>query len=120
VTSKFSFPRLLKDGRTENKVILFSNLSSRASQDGRSFEKKKDATNTKHHDGFQAAQDREEPTHQTCNVGSFVLEGAEQNCEKQWRNLCGGKLTTIHHGPRAEPFKEEDSWQLTRCQESFH
>jgi hypothetical protein len=27
VTSKFSFPRLLKDGRTKNQVISFSNLS---------------------------------------------------------------------------------------------
>jgi hypothetical protein len=60
------------------------------------------------------------PAHQTCNIGSFDVEVPAQNFEKQWWNSCGGKPTTIHHGPRAKPFEQDNSWQLTKCQKSVH
>jgi hypothetical protein len=57
------------------------------------------------------------PTLQTCNIGSFDLEGPAQNFARQWRNLCGGRQMTIHHGPCDEPFEQDDLWHSTRCQE---
>ena len=66
-------------------------------------------------DGFEAAEVREGPAHQTCNVGCCASERPAHNFAKQWQSSCVGRPVTIRLGQRIMLSEQERWWVLVRC-----